>query len=83
MALILKNAENFLKKLSKQIQLSLKYSLKACDEGNIKFVHISTDHLYDGKKSYYSEKDKKSPLNKYGETKSIAEDEILRKIKNQ
>ena len=50
---------------------------KACDEGNIKFVHISTDHLYDGKKSYYSEKTPKSPLNIYGETKSKAEDEVL------
>ena len=55
---------------------------KACDEGNIKFVHISTDHLYDGKKSYYSEKTPKSPLNIYGETKSKAEDEVLKNNKN-
>ena len=54
---------------------------KACDEGNIKFVHISTDHLYDGKKSYYSEKTPKSPLNIYGETKSKAEDEVLKNNK--
>ena len=54
---------------------------KACNEGNIKFVHISTDHLYDGKKSYYSEKTPKSPLNIYGETKSKAEDEVLKNNK--
>lgn len=54
---------------------------KACDEGNIKFVHISTDHLYNGKKSYYSEKTPKSPLNIYGETKSKAEDEVLKNNK--
>ena len=54
---------------------------KACNEGNIKFVHISTDHLYDGKESYYSEKTPKSPLNIYGETKSKAEDEVLKNNK--
>ena len=55
---------------------------KACKEAKVKFVHISTDHLYDGDKSYYSEEDKKSPLNKYAETKSMAEEEIMSENKN-
>ena len=34
-----------------------------------KFVYISTDHLYDGKKSFYREEDPPNPVNIYGETK--------------
>lgn len=33
------------------------------------FVYISTDHLYDGKKSFYCEDDLTSPLNIYAKTK--------------
>ena len=50
-------------------QISKKY--------NIKLVYISTDHIYDGKKSFYSEKDIPSPLNYYAETKLIGESEVL------
>ena len=45
---------------------------------NIKLVHISTDHLFDGKKTYYNEKDQINPLNVYGKTKAIGEKEILK-----
>ena len=48
-----------------------------CSKKKIKFIHISTDHLFDGTKSYYTENDTKSPLNNYAKTKSQAEDEIL------
>tara|TARA_B100000989_G_scaffold129297_1_gene96053 strand:+ start:231 stop:2297 length:2067 start_codon:yes stop_codon:yes gene_type:complete len=48
-----------------------------CSKKKIKLVHISTDHLFDGTKSYYTENDIKSPLNNYAKTKSQAEDEIL------
>ena len=41
------------------------------------FVHISTDHLFDGKQSYYSEEALKSPLNQYAMSKSQGEDSVL------
>lgn len=42
-----------------------------------KFVHISTDHLFDGQKKLYSEEDQVSPLNQYAKTKAAAEKEVL------
>lgn len=42
-----------------------------------KFVHISTDHLFDGEKKIYSEEDQVSPLNQYAKTKAAAEKEVL------
>ena len=44
-----------------------------CKVNSIKLVHISTDHLFDGVKSYYSELDKPNPLNVYAKTKLEAE----------
>lgn len=43
-----------------------------------KFVHISTDYVFDGKKGNYKEDDKKNPINYYAETKAIGE-ELLEK----
>lgn len=48
----------------------------------IKFTHISTDHLYDGKKSFYDEKENTFPLNWYGRSKAEAEKKILKENKN-
>jgi dTDP-4-dehydrorhamnose reductase len=46
---------------------------------NIRLIHISTDHVYDGKKQEpYSEKDYTCPLNIYGKTKLKGEMAILR-----
>ena len=42
-----------------------------------KFVHISTDHLFDGQKKLYSEDDQVGPLNQYAKTKAAAEKEVL------
>ena len=79
---VVEECRKFPKKALKANTIIPKILAKACKEAKVKFVHISTDHLYNGDKSFYSEKDKKSPLNKYAETKSIAEDEILRENKN-
>ncbi len=46
---------------------------EACKTFGAKMVFISTDYVFDGKKSSYSEKDKPKPLNYYGKTKAIAE----------
>jgi len=40
---------------------------------NIKLIHISTDHLFDGAKSLYTESDAPAPLNVYARTKLQAE----------
>jgi dTDP-4-dehydrorhamnose reductase len=45
---------------------------------NIYFVHISTDHLFDGTKSFQTEEDIVSPLNVYGKTKAKGEQEVLK-----
>src|SRR3990172_8664936 len=39
----------------------------------IKLIHISTDHLFDGSRSLYTETDPPAPLNVYGHTKLQAE----------
>ena len=39
----------------------------------IKLIHISTDHLFDGSRSLYTETDPPAPLNVYGRTKLQAE----------
>jgi dTDP-4-dehydrorhamnose reductase len=46
---------------------------EACKTYGAKMVFISSDYVFDGKKSSYSEKDKPNPLNFYGKTKAVAE----------
>ena len=46
---------------------------KACDSLGIKLIHISTDHIFDGRSSFYSELSKPNPINVYGATKLQAE----------
>lgn len=38
-----------------------------------KFIFISSDYVFDGSKSNYTEKDKPKPINYYGKTKAIGE----------
>lgn len=42
-----------------------------------RLVYISTDHLYDGSRSWYGEDDPVNPINEYGRLKSVAEDVTL------
>jgi dTDP-4-dehydrorhamnose reductase len=44
---------------------------------NIYYVHISTDHLFDGTKTFQTEEDIISPLNVYGKSKAKGEQEVL------
>ena len=49
----------------------------ACFTNGVKLVHISTDHLFDGKSLLYSEESPVRPLNCYGYSKAVAEEKVL------
>lgn len=51
---------------------------RICKENNITFVHYSSDYVFKGdNRDGYKEDDKLDPVNKYGETKSVGENELL------
>jgi dTDP-4-dehydrorhamnose reductase len=51
-----------------------KYLAKAASACNAKLVYISTDYVFDGKKTdEYLSSDKPNPLNYYGKTKFLGE----------
>ena len=47
-------------------------------ELNCRFVHISSDQLFDGSKAWFSEEDSPCPVNQYGYTKAKGEEEVLK-----
>lgn len=51
---------------------------KAAYDNGLHFVHISTDHLFDGKESMMNETASCSPLNKYGYSKWLGEKAVLK-----
>jgi dTDP-4-dehydrorhamnose reductase len=48
-----------------------------CNKINSKFIHISTDYVFDGKNGNYKEDDITNPINYYGYTKQISEIKTL------
>lgn len=50
---------------------------KASMDCKTKFIHISTDHLFDGLDSFYTEKDIVNPINQYAKSKHIGEKKVL------
>lgn len=53
---------------------------KICEEISCKMVYISTDAVFDGKdERLYTEQDITCPVNEYGRTKLLGEDEVLKK----
>ncbi len=78
----LTNVENCEKNKEKAFQsnaIIAKNISKVCKELSIKMVHISTDHLFEGKKAFAEENLPKDPLNIYAESKGQGEDFILDK----
>ena len=57
------------------VKLPIAIATYAASEG-IRFVHFSTDMVFDGKHGYYTEKSSTNPTNLYGEHKLQAEDRI-------
>ncbi|MFA6420248.1 MAG: dTDP-4-dehydrorhamnose reductase [archaeon] len=56
----------------------VKNLVKTCKNMGSTLIHISTDYVFDGKKEGYDELDKKNPINYYGLTKSLGEDELIK-----
>lgn len=55
------------------------YIAKICHEFNIRLIHISSDYVFDGNRSFpYSEVEKTNPVNYYGLSKLLGEKEILK-----
>ena len=59
--------------------IGTKNIVEAAKEVGAKVVYISTDYVFDGtKEGYYKEDDKTNPINYYGETKYLGEEEVRR-----
>ena len=58
---------------------SVSYLAEETKRINAKFIHFSTDYVFDGKKNdFYTESDIPNPLNEYGKTKLAGEEEALK-----
>tara|TARA_B100001173_G_scaffold218770_1_gene189232 strand:- start:192 stop:1055 length:864 start_codon:yes stop_codon:yes gene_type:complete len=55
---------------------------KITSKFNIKFIHISTDHLFNGDKQKEDENSPVIPLNIYAKSKSIGDQEVLKNDKS-
>ncbi|MCR5607795.1 MAG: dTDP-4-dehydrorhamnose reductase [Lachnospiraceae bacterium] len=57
------------------------YIAEACKKLDAKMVYISTDYVFEGLGTdEYKPDDKKNPINYYGETKSLGEDEVTKAL---
>jgi dTDP-4-dehydrorhamnose reductase len=53
-----------------------------CNKLNIKFIHLSTDYVFDGSKQPNQPDDLKNPLQNYGISKLISEYRVLKNCQN-
>ena len=56
------------------------YIAEACSIVGAKLVHFSTDYVFDGSKTEYVESDTPNPVNVYGRSKLLGEQEIAEKL---
>tara|TARA_B100000886_G_scaffold45999_1_gene28249 strand:- start:2356 stop:3228 length:873 start_codon:yes stop_codon:yes gene_type:complete len=76
------NAEYEQEKANLVNNLALSNISKLCHEMNITLIHFSTDYVFDGiSKRTIKESDAKNPLNFYGITKHLGEEEVLKNCK--
>lgn len=66
------------RQLARQVNAEIARNVAhAAANRDIRLIHVSTDQLYAGDRSYYSESDRPEPLNEYGRTKALAEEWVL------
>jgi dTDP-4-dehydrorhamnose reductase len=58
------------------------YIAEACSLIGAKLIHFSTDYVFDGTKQEYTESDKTNPINTYGRSKLLGEQEIAKHTDN-
>ncbi|CAI9278021.1 unnamed protein product [Lactuca saligna] len=68
--------------MSVNIPSSLVKWLSSFTESNTLLIHLSTDQVYEGTKSFYKEDNETLPVNVYGKSKVEAEDYIIAKCSN-
>lgn len=57
---------------------AVKHLACCCERTGSRFIHLSTDFVFDGKKhSLYTEEDEPAPLNYYGVTKYLGENTVV------
>ncbi len=71
------------KKLARELNIDVTNNIIECSKYlNCKLVFISTDHLFSERKKYFTEADKRNPLNYYAKTKKKSEDMIMANLNN-
>ncbi|PRQ57889.1 putative dTDP-4-dehydrorhamnose reductase [Rosa chinensis] len=68
--------------MSVNVPSSLVNWLSSLEESNYLLIHLSTDQVYEGVKSFYKEDDEVVPVNVYGKSKVAAEQFITEKCSN-
>ena len=68
--------------LADRLNVTATGNIVDCTPPSVRFIHISTDAIYDGEKNFFSETDPIHPLNYYALTKYRAEGEALKRKKS-
>jgi dTDP-4-dehydrorhamnose reductase len=67
--------------LARQMNVDLpRYLAKSCQDAKVKFLHVSTDSVFDGEKGDYNEEDLVAPVNVYAQTKVEGERAVFNEM---
>lgn len=68
------------KEKTRQINVTaVAHLAKVCSQHNTRLIHLSTDYVFDGAQEHpYTEEDPTNPINEYGRTKALGEQEVLK-----
>lgn len=58
------------------------YIAEGCSQAGARLIHYSTDYVFDGSKPEYIESDSTNPINAYGRSKLLGEQEIAKHTDN-
>ena len=76
-------AESNFEQANKVNAQSLRTISKICQNSKSILIHFSTDYVFDGEKtSPYTEEDKTNPINAYGRSKLLGEEEIKKNLED-